>query len=345
MTKVVKKDLERAVGEGVISASQAEALWRMLEVRDTGRPRFDVAHLAYYLGAMVVISAMTWFMTLAWERFGGWGIFGTSLAYAAVLGGAGWAMWQRRDLRVPGGMLVSAAVCMTPLVVYGFERATGLWLQKAPGQYEDFYRWIQGGWFLMEIVTLAAGILALYFVRFPFITAPMAFTLWFMSMDITPLIYGEHYYEAQGYQTISIVFGLVMLLGSFLVDQRTEEDYAFWGYLFGMLTFWGGLTALEGGSELEWFGYGAINLGLMLLSVLLQRRVFMVFGALGVFGYVGHLAWTIFEDSLIFPFVLSGVGLVIIALGILYARNAARLENAIISTVPAGMRSWLPRER
>ena len=66
-------------------------------------------------------------------------------------------------------------------------------------------------------------------------------------------------------------------------------------------------------------------MGLILLSVLLQRRVFVVFGAFGVFDYVGHLAWEIFEDSLLFPFVLSAVGLSIIALGILYAKNCDKI--------------------
>jgi hypothetical protein len=171
--------------------------------------------------------------------------------------------------------------------------------------------------------------------RFPFLTAAVAFALWFMSMDLTPLIYGRHYYEAQGYQVVSLVFGLVVLVGAYLVGRRTEEDYAFWG----------GLTMFEGGSELDWFIYGLINAGLIPLSVLLQRRVFVVFGAAGVFGYVGHLTWEIFEDSLLFPFVLSTAGLAIIALGILYAKNRDRIEETVVRAVPIGIRRLLPTER
>jgi hypothetical protein len=192
---------------------------------------------------------------------------------------------------------------------------------------------------------VGAGLFALRFFRFPFLTAPVAFALWFMSMDLTPLIYGRPYHEAQGYQVVSLVFGLLVLGGSYLVDRRTDGDYAFWGYLFGIFAFWGGLTLLEGGSELDWLFYGLINAGLILLSVLLQRRVFVVFGAAGVFGYVGHLAWEIFEDSLLFPFVLSAVGLAIIALGILYAKNREKIEGAVVRVVPAGMRGLLPMER
>jgi hypothetical protein len=343
--RVRRKDFFGAVSEGVISEGQAVDLWRVLKRRNADRPRFDLPHVAYYFGALVVISAMTWFMTLGWERFGGGGILAISLSYALGFMVAGAVLWRNEGLKVPGGLLVTAAVCMTPLAVYGFERMTGVWLQGAPGEYEDFYDYIGGGWFPMEVGTVVVGLVALRFFRFPFLTAPIAFALWFMSMDLTPLIYGRPYYEAQGYQVVSLVFGLVVLAGAYLVDRRMEEDYAFWGYLFGMFAFWGGLSLFEGGSELDWFFYGLINAGLILLSVLLQRRVFVVFGAAGVFGYVGHLAWEIFEDSLLFPFVLSGAGLAIIALGILYAKNRDRIEDAVVRTIPTGIRRLLPIER
>jgi|SRR5215216_1121735 len=71
--KLSRRDLEWVVSEGVISRGQAEALWRALEGRDPERPRYDLPHVAYYFGALVVISAMGWFMTLGWERFGGRG--------------------------------------------------------------------------------------------------------------------------------------------------------------------------------------------------------------------------------------------------------------------------------
>lgn len=343
--RVSKQDFTLAVSEGVISEGQAEDLWLVLERRELGRPRFDLPHVAYYLGALVVVSAMTWFMTLGWERFGGGGIFAISLVYAAAFVLAGRWLWRERDLMVPGGLLVTAAVSMTPLAVYGLEKMTGLWLQGVPGQYEDFYAYIEGGWFPMEVWTVGAGLLALKYFRFPFLMAPITFALWFMSMDLTPLLYGRSYYEESGYQVVSLVFGLAILVGSYLVDRRTQRDYAFWGYLFGTFAFWGGLTLLEGGGELSWFLYGLLNVGLMILSVLLQRRVFVVFGAIGVFGYVGHLAWEIFADSLLFPFVLSAAGLAIIALGILYARNRNRIEAAIMNAVPASIQSLLPTDR
>jgi hypothetical protein len=56
---------------------------------------------------------MTWFMTLGWERFGGGGIFAISLSYALAFLVAGGLLWHDKGLKVLGGLLVTAAVCMT----------------------------------------------------------------------------------------------------------------------------------------------------------------------------------------------------------------------------------------
>jgi hypothetical protein len=134
----------------------------------SGRSRFDLSNVAYCFGALVVNSAMGWFMSEA--PGSGVGIFSIALAYAGVFVVAGWAL-RGRGLRVPGGLLATLAVCMVPLAVYGFERGTGMWMQADPGQYEEFFDWIRGGWFVMAAATVAAALVALRFFRFPFLTA------------------------------------------------------------------------------------------------------------------------------------------------------------------------------
>jgi hypothetical protein len=71
-----------------------------------------------------------------------------------------------------------------------------------------------------------------------------------------------------------------------------------------------------------------INLGLILLSVLLKRRVFVDFGVVGVFACTARLANELFAGFVLLPFALSAAGLAIDALGILYAKNHPRLERA-----------------
>lgn len=343
--EISKRDIEWPAAQGLISEAQVDPFWTALEGRARSRARFDLPHVAYYFGALVVMSAMGWFVTSAWERFGGAGLLLIAIVYTLFFSLAGYRLWVRQQLRVPGGLLFTLAVWMTPLGIYGFQRMTGIWLQQDPGAYRNYYEWVRGGWFLMEVGTILAGLVALWFVRFPFLTFPVTFALWFMSMDITPLIYGQSDFTWNQRLWVSLWFGLAFLVLAFLVDRRTRDDYAFWGYLFGTLAFWGGLSLMKSHSELGKLVYCLINVALILISVLLDRRVFMVFGALGVFGYFGHLAYAVFKDSLLFPFVLSALGLAVIWLGIHYQRNRASIETAIVAVVPAGLQRLMPKQR
>ena len=342
--RIVKKDLEWAASQGVIEDGQADALWRALTERGADRPKFDLIHVTYYFGALLVIGAMGWFMGDAWEAFGGGGIFLISAGYAAAFVVIGSMLWRRGGLRVPGGLLITMAVCMTPLAVYGLQRWLGLWGFDDPGQYKDFHRWIRGGWFAMEVATIATGLFAMYFFRFPFLTAPIAFVLWFMSMDLTPILFGSADFAWEQRQLVSLWFGLAMIAGTYIIDHRTKEDFAFWGYLFGLIAFWGGMSLMESDSELSKFTYFLVNLALIWMSVFLRRRAFMVFGTLGVMGYIGHLA-QIFEDSILFPFVLIVIGLAVIYLGIQLKRHGARVARAVEDTMPLWMRRLRPSER
>jgi hypothetical protein len=346
--KIDREDFRWAATQGLITSEQAEALWEALSNRISDRPRFDFANVAYYFGALIIISAMSWFMTLAWESFGGGGIFLISCIYAFCFVLAGSFLWFRQNLKVPGGLLFTIAVCMTPLAIYGLQRWTGFWLQGDPGTYRDFHIWIKGSWFLMEVGTILAGLIALKFVKFPFLTAPIAFSLWYMSMDVTPLLYKTNDFTWEQRLLVSMWFGIACLIVAYLVDLRTRRqrqgDFAFWLYLFGLLSFWFGLTLMGDSDELQKLIYCLINLGLMLLSVLLRRPVFMVFGSLGVFSYLSHLAYTIFENSLLFPFALTALGLFIIAMGIVYQRKRKSLELFLERFLPAGLRQLLPRD-
>ena len=344
--KLSRRDLDRAVGEGVISSSQAEELWRSFGERGKEQRVFDLPHVAYYLGALIVLFAMGVFMALGWREYGDLGLLLISGSYALFFAAAGGLLWRSGSARVPGGLLVTLAVYAIPLVIYAFENFAGLREPLTAGGYESFSAWLRSVSAHMELGALAAGILAISLVRFPFIVVPILCASWSIALDLGSTFFGGNLSDNQA-EWISLVFGLAVLLASYLVDllKKSTQDYAFWGYFFGVAAFWGSISLLKSGGEIGWGLYGFINLTLIPLSVLLDRKVFIVFGALGVFGYVGHLAWEVFEDSLLFPFALSGVGLATIALGILYARNRRRVERTILGFVPEGVRGVLPPGR
>jgi len=342
--KFTIKDLDWAVDTDIIKPEVRDALVNAFQQKYANRASLSFANVLYYLGGLIVIGSMTFYVTTAWEALGGAGHLAVALLYAGAFLLAGRWLWKGKGQIIPGGILITAAVCMTPMAVFGIQEMTGWWVWNEPGSYSDFYQWIKSGWFAMEICTIVAGLAALRWCRFPFIMLPVAFSLWFMSMDLTAVLYGPDFSWEQR-KLVSLWFGLTMLVGSFWVDRRTEQDFAFWGYLFGMLAFWGGLTSMDSDTELGKFIYCFINLVLMGVSVLLQRRVFIVFGGLGVSIYLGHLAYDVFESELLFAFALSGVGLAVIALGVQYHRHEKALERMVVDLLPDGVKRTLPQFR
>jgi hypothetical protein len=341
---ISQDELRKAATSSGISSDQADLLWQALQTNPNlaEKPKFDVANVAYYLGALIVIGAMGWFMNKAWESFGGGGLLAVASCYAVCFVLCGRTLWQQK-LQIPSGLLITMAVCMIPLAVYGLERWTGFWPASDPGQYVNFHPYINGSWLLMEVATVLGGIIALRFWRFPFLTAPIAYALWYMSMDLVDLL-GNH--QGMGWeekQVVSTVFGGVMMLVFYLIDLRGKsDDYAFWGYLFGLMAFWGGLSSMNSDSELGKFVYCLINIGLIFCSLVLRRRTFIIFGSLGLFGYLGHLAYTVFADSILFPFALSLLGIGIIYLGVQYQRRRKVLEQRFRKIVLPHMRGLIP---
>ncbi len=344
-------DKETLIQQAKISGippEKAEALWQHLSAnaKPPHRPMNGI-NLLFYLGALLVIAALTIFVGLGWESFGGWGIMAIGLVYSLGFLAAGHYFYHKPETKTVGGLFVTIAVCIVPLIVYGFQLATGWWLVEAPGTYQNFYEWVKGGWFVMEVTTVIACCLALYFYPFPFLTAPLFFTLWFMSMDITPLLYRrtEDPMSFEHYRWVSVVFGAVMLIIAFLIDRRSKLDFAFWAYLFGTIAFWTGISMRVDATEFESFLYCLMNVGLMFLAIILQRRVLLVFGAFGVLIYLYHLFYTYFSDTALFSFVLSGIGVAIILLGLWYNQHQEKIERTLIGILPEFIRKHLPQYR
>ena len=316
---ITAKHLQGAIAQGLLTAPQAAALQVYFDNLPDTQPALRANHVLYYLGGLIAIGAMTLFMTLGWEAFGGWGIVTICVAYAG-LGLMLTTYLQGRNYPIPAGVSAAFVVCLTPLALYGLQHALGLWPDDT--QYPAYHRLIAWHWLSMELGTLLVGAVILWWYRYPFVMLPIAVTLWYLAMDITLLFVGKH--PSFAFQAdISLCVGLGMLLLAGWVDwrSRSSADYAFWLYLFGVLAFWGGITAQTPTGELARFLYSVVNIALIGIGTLLARRVFVVFGALGVSLYLGHLAWDIFQDSWLFPMVLTAIGFGIVALGILWQKH------------------------
>jgi len=344
-------DLRVAESAGVIGAAELERLLAFLSRRSPSRgvapaATFDAAHLLWYAGALIVISAMGLFSTVAFSQLGGRALTACAIAYAVAFTLAGHHLWYRKNLRVPGGLLIAIAVSMAPLAVYGVQAELGWWGKFGnPGTVHDFYVWIKGSWIFMEIAAVMAGVVALRFFRAPFIVSIIAVALWFMSMDLTPWIFDVGQFDFEMRRQVSVWFGLAIIMVACVVDYRSRGgDFAFWLHLFGLMAFWGGISATSGATELGRAVYCLFNIGLLFAAVILLRRAYAVFGTFGITLYLGHLADVVFKDSLLFPFALSLIGIAVIAAGLVYHRRqqaiaawlSANLPEAVLRLRPAG---------
>lgn len=337
--------LQDASKDGLLSEQQAEQLWKYLNERAKDTPSFRFTHVLYYLGGMIAIGAMSLFMTLGWERFGGWGLFFIALAYA----GAG--LWltefllHRKRLPIPAGITATFVVVLTPLAIYGLQVALGMWAEGKV--FREYHTHIDWRWIVMEFATLACGAVMLWRYRLPFLVMPVAVTLWYMSMDLTPFLFGDLPMVWEIRKFVSLWFGLLIVLLAFWVDLRSrhDKDYAFWLYLFGVVAFWGGLSLMNSDSELGKFLYFCINLAMIVVGAILTRRVFAVFGGLGAAGYLGHLAYGVFKDSMLFPFVLTLIGLGVIYLGIIWQRHEETISLQLRGILPLPLRELIERRQ
>jgi len=349
MAQVLRGDLEGAVDAGIVTSAQADQLAAFLgaqaATRDAPLPaheraRFSFVHVLYYLGGMIAIGAMSLFMTISWTSYGPWSGVLFSVAYGVLFIALTHHFYERKGLAVPAGIMATLAVVMVPLAIFCLQYALGYWGIERP--YRDYHVYIDGRWLLMEFGTLAIGLVLLWRYRFPFMLMPIAVTLWYMSMDLVPVLFGD-WRDWEIRKFISLWFGIGMVLIALWVDLRSRysRDYAFWLYLFGVLTFWGGLSLMRSGSELGKFLYCMVNVAMILFGAAIGRRVFAVFGGLGVAGYLMYLSWRGFKDSLFFPVWLSAIGLAIIWLGVLWQKNEARWSAAVRSVLPAPLRELI----
>ena len=127
---------------------------------------------------------------------------------------------------------------LVPFGVYSLERGLGWWPKgKDPGVFQEFRDYVRPSWVLMEIAAIIVGVIYIWFVRFPFLLAPVSFSLWFLSIDLAPLL---PHYTSNLFQTrywVSLVFGLATIMAGFRVEITLGSHPDFGLYIFGIFLF------------------------------------------------------------------------------------------------------------
>ncbi len=331
---IAKERLDKAVKAGIISSQQADKLWSFWTQEQEDVPGFRFAHVMYYFGGLLAISAVTLFVTQAWDTLRGLPLFILS-SLLIYLGFVLTHYFLQKKLSIPAGILATFTLCVVPLAVYNIQLWLGLLPQETSIHYNDYNTWISWYWVPMELATLFVGVIMLYCYRFPFLLFPIGVTLLYLSMDFCQLLFNIDSYTWR--PIFSMYFGLIVLALAIYMDFKDNDDqrdYAFWLYIFGAMIFWGGLSLQQSDSEISKFIYCLINIFMIMVSVFLDRRVFAIFGALGVLGYLSYLSFNIFANSLGFPIVLIFLGLLIIFAATRWSKMEKKLVMVFYPYIP-----------
>ncbi len=329
-------DLQQAAQHALLGTEQVDALWQFLARADRSEAaataRFGFGHVMYYFGGLIAIGALTMFTTLGFSQMGFGFLITVSTGYLVLF----LLLTEKllaKKLTIPAGIMAALAVSMVPLVIFSLQNLLGMWHSDSVTQdYRDYHYWIDWRWIMMEIGTLAAAAILFYRYRLAFMLMPVAVTGWYFSMDLARMLsqIGIEYGSSRTVERVTaIVVGLSMVIISLLADRRNRRnpDFGFWFCLFGAISFWGGVCWSN--SDIWWHkhAFAALCVLMIFAGALLQRRIFTVLGAISFAGYLSWLSYSLFANSLLFPIVLSGIGLAIIGFGIWWHKHEEQFEQ------------------
>ncbi len=350
MRSIPLEALDQAVADGVITAAQRDALVRTarrpeepsLPSPEAG-PGLNPVMVAYSVGAAIVLFAFGWFMVDRWRDLGPPGVLAIAIAFGTVL------VIAARMLRTAGfptaaGWTTVLAVLMAPMAMWALLRLTNLW--PAPTTFFANEPTIQSWlWLTLELTTIAAALVALRFNRFPHLALEIAVAAALSVPALAIIVYGSEFGIRYMVEWMLHAVGTGLLAIGYAIHRRGEEkEMSNWFYLVGLTC-----------TSLAWaFGWGdhdsarmalpVVALSALAAAVFLRRRVFFLFGILGVFAWLAYLAFDVFREVASFPVVLATFGISIILLTVLAQRRYPAIL-ALVDSRRGGRSGTLPGDQ
>jgi hypothetical protein len=357
LARLINVALER----GIIDAAQRDQLAALSaeltataghphDERDDTAPRrevqrgFNAITVAYSLGALLVLFALAWFLLERWKVLGPFGILVVALLYAAAFAGVG-TLLRRRGFEVAGGLAIVLGVAMTPVWTWAILRLTGQ--MPDPAIYTDpLSRYEYVAWHLMvlDLATIGAALVAIRRVTFSVLAAPIAMALVALLLHLGQALGDPRFTWYTGPYYTCVVACAMIAIG-YAVERRQPpgEDYAFWIYLAGMVMLLVGYVSVWSFIGRWRHALPLVAVALVTASLYLRRRTFLVAGGVAAFGYLGYLAFDVFQKVIALPIALASLGLLVIVSTVWMQRRFPTLVDRVsredaggVKVLPAG---------
>jgi hypothetical protein len=250
------------------------------------RPRWSSASFLFYAGAFVaLLGGLGLIAALVFKADGhraaaaaGW-----SALLAVVAVAAAEALRRRRH-----DLLAGLAAFLAVVFVTVCAAALVDWVGLAPDATGRFLqRSFEPGLYLVEAVTVVAGLAALARFRFPLLVLPVASTLLLALVDIGTTIVGADTGTGAATVFAAIGGGLLVLTGIAL-DRTDRRPYGFWLHVVGGIAIGEVLLYLSDRGELGWVVVALGSVVYVIAARVLARSSYAVLGAIGVMVVATH---------------------------------------------------------
>lgn len=323
--------LERAVAEGIISATQRDRLLALVaggaartpdEEPSALQQRINAVQVAYAVGALAVIFAFGWFLADRWERLGAPGVLAVSVLYAAIFAVAA-RTFHRLGYLGASDWMTALVVVMAPVAGWAVLELLGAWPSDWVLRREAaVMAWPQ---LALALFPALAALVALRLTSARRVAFELALALACTLPSLSTIFFGSYPILLPW----MLYPGGIALMGAGYGIHRRSRTSSDRRLPEAAESFLGvGLACVSLGIIATWEHLGVFRHVLPLLSiamlasaVYLRRRLLLVFGMMGIIGYLAYLSFDVFRRYVGFPVVLATFGVVVILLTVYVQRR------------------------
>lgn len=319
--------LDTAVEQGIITPAQAVAIRALPH-----HGGIAAAHIAYAIGAIIVVVAMGWFLGDRWEWLGSGGVLAVVAVYATLFLFAARVL-RREGYPTPAGLAVLLAVLLTPIAVVALNDLLGwfpeMGLRTRACRFPGALFWdCRGLEVVAELATAAAALIALRRVRFSLLVVPLIVIFLRGLLHLADAMSPVNVNDAiAGW--LWVIGASVLATVAYLADRRQvgDADFAFWLHIgAGIAAFIASMLLVE---VYDFYRHLLVPGAFVAFAAALtmRRTSWVIVGMAWFTWYLGWLAGEVFRDTPVFPIVLAALGIAVIVATVWVQRNAERLTR------------------
>jgi hypothetical protein len=306
--------LKKAVDQGLITKAQAELLAasgkQKTPVKNTANVPGFFTRVGQILGGVLALSGLVVFTYWANINFAPWGYVLLMLGYVCIsLAAFSWL--REKGQRLPTAITGFIYTCVVCGFLISLFTAAG-WLDPHS---------IEPQWLIAHTITILVLAASAYISS--------RFSHWLTDLNLALSIAGVvsvligHLTQNSGFFD-NTVNGLAWLFGGLLTimfayawrmlvnTSQLRNTTAI--HVVAAIYLYVGLATLEPGISLvpQSFSFLALHVLLIVFGAFIQRRAYIIVGAIGIIGFAADYMWDWLNNPLLFSFITIGLGLFLV---------------------------------